>query len=69
MEKNMQGIQPQSLNDNELVNAALLFFDPEIGMPVAFQKEVVRRLASYIQDAHINTTDYKADPNQLPLFD
>jgi hypothetical protein len=65
----MQGIQPQSLNDNELVNAALLFFDPEIGMPVAFQKEVVRRLASYIQDAHINTTDYKATPDQLPLFD
>lgn len=70
MEKNMQGIQPQSLTDNELVNAALLLFEPDTGMPVAFQKEVVRRLASYIADVRINMTDYKTShPNQLPLFD
>jgi hypothetical protein len=66
----MQRVQPQSLTDKELINAALLMFEPDVGMPVDFQKEVVRRLASYIQDAHINTTDYKtSDPNQLPLFD
>lgn len=66
----MQRIQPQSLNDKELINAALLMFEPDTGMPVAFQKEVVRRLASYVEDARINTTDYKtSDPNQLPLFD
>lgn len=66
----MQGIQPQALTDKELINASLLMFEPEVGMPVAFQKEVVRRLASYVEDARINTrTDYKADTNQLPLFD
>lgn len=65
----MQGIQPQSLTDKELINASLLMFEPDTGMPVAFQREVVRRLASYVEDARINTTDYKSDPNQLPLFD
>jgi hypothetical protein len=65
----MQGIQPQSLTDKELVNAALLMFEPDTGMPIAFQKEVVRRLASYVEDARINMTDYKATPDQLPLFD
>jgi hypothetical protein len=67
----MQGIQPQSLTDKELLNASLLMFEPDTGMPIAFQKEVVRRLASYVQDARINAeTDYKTShPNQLPLFD
>ncbi len=66
----MQGIQPQSLTDKELINASLLMFEPDVGMPVAFQKEVVRRLASYVEDARINMTDYKkSHPNQLPLFD
>lgn len=66
----MQGIQPQSLTDNELVTAALLLFEPDVGMPLAFQREVVRRLASYVEDARINMTDYKTShPNQLPLFD
>ena len=69
MEKNMQGIQPQSLTDKELLSASLLMFEPDTGMPVEFQKEVVRRLASYVEDARINTTDYKATPDQLPLFD
>lgn len=66
----MQGIQPQSLTDKELLNASLLMFDPDTGAPVAFQKELIRRLASYVEDAQTNTkTDYKATPNQLPLFD
>lgn len=66
----MQGIQPQSLTDHELLNASLLMFDPDTGAPVAFQKELIRRLASYVEEARINAeTDYKATPNQLPLFD
>lgn len=67
----MQGIQPQSLTDHELLNASLLLFEPDKGAPVAFQKELIRRLASYVEDARINaTTDYKtSDPNQSLLFD
>ena len=66
----MQGIQPQSLTDKELLSASLLMFEPDVGMPIDFQKELIRRLASYVEDAQTNTkTDYKATPNQLPLFD
>lgn len=65
----MQRIQPQTLTDKELVSASLLLFEPDTGVPIAFQKEVIRRLASYVEDARTNTTDYKADTNQLPLFD
>jgi hypothetical protein len=76
----MQGIQPQSLTDKELLSASLLMFDPDTGAPVAFQKELIRRLASYVEDAQLRATDYgtalarKTDyktshPKQLPLFD
>ena len=75
----MQRIQPQALTDKELVSAALLMFEPDTGMPLDFQKEVVRRLASHVQDAYLRATeygtarerkkDYKiSDPKQLPLF-
>lgn len=66
----MQRIQPQSLTDKELLSASLLMFEPDVGMPIDFQKELIRRLASYVEAAQTNTeTDYKAAPNQLPLFD
>lgn len=66
----MQRVQPQALTDKELLNAALLMFEPDTGMPLDFQKEVIRRLASRVADAQIRGTDYKtSDPNQLPLFD
>ena len=65
----MQGIQPQSLTDKELINAALLMFEPDVGMPIDFQKELIRRLAAFVEAAQIRATDYKtSDPNQLPLF-
>lgn len=69
MEKNMQGIQPQALTDKELLSASLLMFEPDVGMPIDFQKELIRRLASFVEAEHPRATDYKATPNQLPLFD
>jgi hypothetical protein len=55
-------------------------FEPDVGMPIDYQKEVIRRLALHVQDAHLRATDYgtarerkddykRSDPNQLPLFD
>lgn len=69
MEKNMQRIQPQSLTDKELLSASLLMFEPDTGMPLDFQKELIRRLAAFVEASHPRMTDYKSDPNQLPLFD
>ena len=69
MEKNMQRIQPQALTDKELLTASLLMFEPDTGMPVDFQKELIRRLATFVEAAQIRATDYKtSDPKQLPLF-
>jgi hypothetical protein len=66
----MQGIQPQSLTDKELLTASLLMFEPDTGMPINFQKELIRRLATFVEAAQIRATDYKTShPNQLPLFD
>ena len=69
MEKNMQGIQPQALTDKELLSASLLMFEPDVGMPIPFQKELIRRLASFVEANGPRITNYKSDPNQLPLFD
>ena len=69
MEKNMQGIQPQSLTDKELLSASLLLFEPDEGMPLSFQKELIRRLATFVEAANARATDYKNTPDQLPLFD
>jgi len=45
-------------------------FEPDVGMPIDFQKELIRRLATFVEAAQIRATDYKtSDPNQLPLFD
>ena len=70
MEKNMQRVQPKSLTDKELLSASLLMFEPDVGMPIDFQKELIRRLATFVEAAQIRATDYKTShPNQLPLFD
>lgn len=66
----MQRVQPKALTDKELLTASLLMFEPDVGMPVDFQKELIRRLATFVEAAQIRATDYKtSDPNQLPLFD
>jgi len=76
----MQRVQPKTLTDKELLNAAYIMFEPDVGMPIDYQKEVIRRLALHVQDAHLRATDYgtarerkddykRSDPNQLPLFD
>ena len=76
----MSRIRPQTLTDKELLSAAYIMFEPNVGMPIDYQKEVIRRLASHVEDAQLRATDYgtalarKTDyktshPKQLPLFD
>lgn len=65
----MSRIRPQALTDRELLSASLLMFEPDAGMPLDFQKELVRRLATYVEKYPVHETDYKKHPNQLPLFD
>jgi hypothetical protein len=44
-------------------------FEPDKGMPVDFQKEVIRRLAAFVEKYPVHQTDYKKSPDQMPLFD
>ena len=65
----MSGIRPQALSDKELLNAAYIMFEPNSGMPLDYQKEVLRRLAVFVDKFPVHTTDYKKSADQLPLFD
>ncbi len=64
----MSGVQPQSLTDKKLLSAALLMFEPDVGMPIDFQKELIRRLAAHVEASNQSTNNHQSDPRQLPLF-
>lgn len=65
----MSRIRPQALTDKELLNAAYIMFEPDVGMPIDYQKEVIRRLATFVDKYPVHQTDYKKSADQLPLFD
>jgi len=64
MEKNMQGIQPRSLSNSELIQYSAMFIDSNEGMPLAWQHELLRR---YIALAPTETHLYPQE-GQLDLF-
>lgn len=65
----MSRIRPQTLTDKELLSAAYIMFEPDVGMPIDYQKEVIRRLATFVDKYPVHQTDYKKSADQLPLFD
>lgn len=62
----MQGIQPRSLSNQELIKYAAMWLDKPEGMPIAWQKEVLRRLT--VENPKDYQTDYKTDAKQHALF-
>jgi hypothetical protein len=64
MEKNMQGIQPRTLTNRELINYCADAVDELHGMPKEWQKELLRRFVA------LSPTDEHPfiDPNQQNLF-
>lgn len=44
-------------------------FEPNTGMPIDYQQEVIRRLATFVDKYPVHQTDYKKSPDQMPLFD
>lgn len=68
----MPSIRPETLTDKELLQAAYILWDNESGMPVAFQKELLRRCAGLIEKiefAGFSNADKLTAPKQLRLFD
>ncbi len=63
----MSSIRPEALTDRELLSASLLVFEPDTGMPIEFQKELIRRLARLVENG-IDIVQ-ETDPRQLTLFD
>jgi len=64
MEKNMQGIQPRSLSNSELIIYSDMLVNAPDGMPLEWQKELLRR---YTELAPTETHLYPQD-GQLDLF-
>lgn len=70
MEKNMPSIRPETLTDKELLQAAYILWNDETGMPLLFQKELMKRCAGLIDKLHFGGL-YKneEDTKQLRLFE
>jgi hypothetical protein len=72
MEKNMSSIRPEALTDKELLQAGYILWNEESGMPVSFQKELMRRCAGLIEKmefAGFSNADKLTQPKQLNLFE
>lgn len=65
----MSRVQPESLTDRELLSGALLMFEPDQGMPIEWQKELIRRLACHVENGVVLVKNYNDTPEQLRLFD
>ena len=60
----MQGIQPRTLTNRELINYCADAVDDPFGMPKEWQKELLRR---FVVLAPTDENPF-IDPNQLNLF-
>lgn len=66
----MPSIRPETLTDKELLQAGYILWNEESGMPVAFQKELMRRCAGLIDKLQFDGLHTpEQDPKQLRLFD
>lgn len=66
----MPSIRPETLTDKELLQAAYILWNDETGMPLLFQKELMKRCAGLIDKLHFGGL-YKneEDTKQLRLFE
>jgi hypothetical protein len=70
MEKNMSSIRPEALTDKELLKAGYILWSDETGMPILFQKELLKRCAGLLDKLQFNGTPApQEDPRQLRLFE
>jgi len=62
----MQGIQPRTLSNSELIRYVYMFVGKPEGMPLAWQIELLRRFEN--ADLKDYATDYQSDSRQRALF-
>jgi len=52
-----------------LLSGALLAFEPDTGMPIEWQKELIRRLACHVENGVVLVKNHNDTPEQMRLFD
>lgn len=66
----MPSIRPETLTDKELLQAAYILWNDESGMPVLFQKELMKRCAGLIDKLQFGGLyKHEEDTKQLRLFE
>jgi len=67
MENYMSILRPEALTDKELLQAAYILWNDDSGVPIVFQKELLKRIAGLLDKVELQ--QIFQDPKQLRLFD
>jgi len=67
MENYMSVIRPETLTDKELLQAAYILWNEDTGVPVLFQKEMLKRIEGLLDK--VSFQEILQDPKQLRLFE
>ena len=67
MENYMSVIRPETLTDKELLQAAYILWNDDTGVPVLFQKEMLKRIEGLLDK--VSFQEILQDPKQLRLFE
>lgn len=67
----MSSIRPETLTDKELLKASYILWNDDAGMPVLFQKELLKRCAGLLDKLEFSglSKQQEEDPKQLRLFE
>jgi hypothetical protein len=63
----MSVIRPETLTDKELLQAAYILWNDDTGVPVLFQKEMLKRIEGLLDK--VSFQEILQDPKQLRLFE
>jgi hypothetical protein len=63
----MSVIRPETLTDKELLQAAYILWNEDTGVPVLFQKEMLKRIEGLLDK--VSFQEILQDPKQLRLFE
>jgi hypothetical protein len=63
----MSILRPEALTDKELLQAAYILWNDDSGVPIVFQKEMLKRIEGLLDK--VSFQEILQDPKQLRLFD
>ena len=63
----MSILRPEALTDKELLQAAYILWNDDSGVPIVFQKEMLKRIEGLLDK--VSFQEILQDPKQLRLFE